>query len=104
MNFIEDIKKSVKIIKRYKIPYALLYTTNIYPTPTLDTFRCIREFKKEFKNAVIGLSDHSKSTLLSWSNCYGASIEDLLIHFEKRFDISNSMDPKVLRALSRDSK
>ena len=33
MNSIEDIKKSVKIIERYKIPYALLHTTNIYPTP-----------------------------------------------------------------------
>ena len=32
MNSIEDIKKSVKIIERYKIPYALLRTTNIYAT------------------------------------------------------------------------
>ena len=66
MNSIEDIKKSVKIIERYKIPYALLHTTNIYPTPyNLIRLGALENLKKEFKNAVIGLSDHSKSNLAS---------------------------------------
>ena len=73
MNSIEDIKKSVKIIERYKIPYALLHTTNIYPTPyNLIRLGALEEFKKEFKNAVIGLSDHSKSILPALDNCYGS--------------------------------
>ena len=33
MNDIKAIKKSVKIIEKYKIQYALMHTTNLYPTP-----------------------------------------------------------------------
>jgi len=109
MNSIEDIKKSVKIIERYKIPYALLHTTNIYPTPyNLIRLGALENLKKEFKNAVIGLSDHSKSNLACLGAiAMGASIVER--HFtdtllRKGPDISNSMDPKALKALSRDSK
>ena len=33
MNDIKSISRSVKIIRKHKIPYALLHCTNIYPTP-----------------------------------------------------------------------
>ena len=33
MNSIHSIKKTVNIIKRYKVPLALLHCVNLYPTP-----------------------------------------------------------------------
>ena len=33
MNTIESISKSVAIMEEAGVPYALLHTTNIYPTP-----------------------------------------------------------------------
>jgi len=109
MNTIKDIKKSVKIIEKHKIPYALLHTTNIYPTPyNLIRLGAIEDLKKEFKNAVVGLSDHSKSNLACLGAiAMGASIVER--HFtdtllRKGPDISNSMDPRALKELSRDAK
>ena len=70
MNSIHSLKKSVSIIRKNKIPYALLHCTNLYPTPNkyvrLD---CITELKKSFKDAVVGLSDHT----LSINSCLGAT-------------------------------
>jgi sialic acid synthase SpsE len=109
MNTIKDIKRSVNIIEKHKIPYALLHTTNIYPTPyNLIRLGAIEDLKKEFKNAVIGLSDHSKSNLACLGAiAMGASIVER--HFtdtllRKGPDISNSMDPRALKELSRDAK
>ena len=62
MNTIESIKPSVKIFEKYKVPYALLHCTNIYPTPTkLIRLQAILKLKKSFPNAILGLSDHSKT-------------------------------------------
>lgn len=109
MNTIKDIKKSVRIIEKNKIPYALLHTTNIYPTPyNLIRLGALEDLKKKFKNAVIGLSDHSKSNLACLGAiAMGASIVER--HFTDKMtrkgpDISNSMDPEALRKLSRDAK
>ena len=33
MNTIESVGKAVDIFESYRIPYALLHTTNLYPTP-----------------------------------------------------------------------
>nr|MCU0322627.1 N-acetylneuraminate synthase family protein [Chitinophagaceae bacterium] len=33
MNTIESIGKAVNIFKKFNVPYALLHTTNLYPTP-----------------------------------------------------------------------
>ena len=49
MNDIKSIKKSVKIIEKYKTPYALLHTTNLYPTPyKLIRLNAIDELKRNF--------------------------------------------------------
>lgn len=62
MNSIKSIKPSVKIIEKYKIPYALMHCTNIYPTPTnLIRLQAINKLKKNFPNAILGLSDHSET-------------------------------------------
>lgn len=33
MNTLESISKAVEIFKSYRVPFALLHTTNLYPTP-----------------------------------------------------------------------
>ena len=60
MNSISSIIKSVNIIRRKKIPLALLHCTNIYPTPFhLTRLACIAELQSAYKDCVIGYSDHT---------------------------------------------
>ena len=67
MNSIEQIKPAVKIFRKYKTKFALLHCTNIYPTPPkLVRLNCIHELKKNFKDAVVGLSDHTTSNFTSY--------------------------------------
>lgn len=69
MNDIESIRKAVDIIERAKVPYALLHTTNIYPTPQhLVRLGAIKEIMCSFPNAVVGLSDHT----ITNHACFGA--------------------------------
>lgn len=60
MNGIPDIKKAVEIMNDYHVPYALLHTTNLYPTkPEQIRLGAMQEMLKEFPDSIIGLSDHS---------------------------------------------
>lgn len=68
MNNIESISKSVKILMDANIPFVLLHTTNLYPTPkNLVRLNAMLRLKEEF-NCLVGLSDHSQSNLA----CLGA--------------------------------
>tara|TARA_A100001011_G_scaffold283866_1_gene294275 strand:+ start:420 stop:1460 length:1041 start_codon:yes stop_codon:yes gene_type:complete len=109
MNTISSIKPSVKIIRKYKIPYVLLHCTNIYPTPSnLIRLDAINTLKENFPDALLGLSDHSKSIF----PCLGAIslgacvIEKHFTDSKKRIgpDISASMDPYELKLLIKGSK
>jgi sialic acid synthase SpsE len=104
MNNIKSVSKTVKILEDYKVPYALLHTTNLYPTPPhLVRLGAMQELQREFPNAIIGLSDHTTSNLACFSAvALGASI--LERHFTDRMDrlgpdIINSMDPKAMKEL-----
>jgi len=60
MNSIETIKPSVEILRKHKVPFALLHCTNLYPTPEkLIRLNAINELSINFPDALIGLSDHS---------------------------------------------
>lgn len=109
MNSIESIKPSVEIFEYYRIPYALLHCTNIYPTPqNLIRLDAMLELKSHFPNAVIGLSDHSTSN----AACLGAVglgasiIERHFTDSRKRIgpDIVCSMDRVELVELIKMSK
>ena len=109
MNSIESIRPSVEIMRKAKIPFALLHCTNIYPTPhKLVRLNAILELKKEFPDAVVGLSDHTTSNYTSFGAVsLGASI--LERHFTdnmKRLgpDISSSMDINALQQLIEGSR
>ena len=104
MNDIVSIKKTTDILDMHGISYALLHTTNLYPTPShLVRFGAMQELQNVFPNAVIGLSDHTTSNLACFGAvALGASI--LERHFTDSMDragpdIINSMDPNTLSEL-----
>lgn len=109
MNNIEDIKMSVEILRKHQIPYALLHTTNIYPTPHhLVRLNAMLELEKNFDDAVVGLSDHTVDNF----SCLGAVALGASIlerHFTDTLkragpDIKNSMDPNQSKELVKGSK
>jgi len=109
MNTLETIKPSVEIIRKAKIPFALLHCTNIYPTPhKLVRLNSILDLKKEFPDAVVGLSDHTTSNYTCLGAvALGASI--LERHFtdsmnRKGPDITSSMDRNSLKELIEGSR
>ena len=104
MNDIDSVKKTVEILEKYNVQYALLHCTNIYPTPAkLVRLGGIAELKKNFPNAVIGLSDHTiNNNACLAAVALGASIVER--HFtdtKKRTgpDIICSMDKQELKEL-----
>jgi N-acetylneuraminate synthase len=104
MNDIASVRKTVEILEEYNVPYALLHTTNLYPTPVhLVRLGAMEALAKEFPNAIIGLSDHTTSNRACFAaTALGASI--LERHFTDKMerpgpDIINSMDPIALKEL-----
>ncbi|MBQ8859907.1 MAG: N-acetylneuraminate synthase family protein [Ruminococcus sp.] len=62
MNDIPSIKKAVDILENSGVDYALLHTTNLYPTdPSLVRLGAMQEMMYEFPNIPVGLSDHTLS-------------------------------------------
>jgi len=104
MNNIKSVEKTVDILKNFNIEFALLHTTNLYPTPShLVRLGAMEELMKKFPDVVIGLSDHTTSNLACFGAvALGASI--LERHFTDKMDrpgpdIINSMDPLSLKEL-----
>ena len=104
MNNIESIRKTVEIIRKYNVPYALLHTTNLYPTkPEQVRLGALKELSINFPDAVIGLSDHT----LNNNSCLAACALNASIlerHYtdtkkRKGPDIICSADEKELKDL-----
>ena len=93
MNDIKSIKKTVKIMEKYNIDYALLHTTNLYPTSAnLVRLGALEELKNEFPNAIIGLSDHTiNNNACLAATALGASI--LERHFT---DVKTRNGPDII--------
>jgi sialic acid synthase SpsE len=109
MNTIDSIGKAVEIFREFKIPYALLHCTNVYPTPPeLVRLNAINELKNAFPDAVLGLSDHTITNYPCIASvAFGAAI--LERHFtdsmeRKGPDIICSMDTENCRELILASK
>jgi len=109
MNTIESVAKAVAIFKQHNTPYALLHTTNLYPTPNhLVRLGAMAELQQHFPGAVIGLSDHT----LTNHACFGAVALGASIlerHFTDTMDrpgpdIICSMDTKACSELIEGSK
>ena len=104
MNDLETVKGAVKIFEDHRIPFALLHTTNLYPTdPKLVRLGAMTDLQNEFPESLVGLSDHTVSNhACLGAVALGASI--LERHFtdsmeRKGPDIICSMDPNALREL-----
>ena len=109
MNDISSVKPAVKIIEDNKIPYVLMHTTNLYPTPYhLVRLGALKDSSKNFPNALIGLSDHTDNNYA----CLAAVALGACV-IEKHFtdnhkrngpDISCSMDINDTKNLINGSK
>ena len=109
MNPLESISKSVKILEKAKIKYALLHCKSEYPTdPKGLKLDFILTLKNKFKNAVVGYSDHSDGPI----PCISAIAKGACI-IEKHFtdtkkrkgpDIICSMDPEEFLFIKKSSE
>ena len=85
MSNMEEIKKSVKLFQKLKIPIAILQTTSQYPCSYEDiNLKVIDNYKKIFKIPV-GISDHSLGIYTSLGAvARGASIVEKHITLDKK--------------------
>ena len=86
MNDIASIRKAVHILETANVPYALLHTTNLYPTdPRLVRLGAMQEMMREFPGVPIGLSDHTlNNTSCIAAMAMGATIVER--HFIDKMD------------------
>jgi N-acetylneuraminate synthase len=104
MNTIESIAKAVSIFEKHQVQYALLHTTNLYPTPNrLVRLGAMQEMANHFSGTTFGLSDHTLTNHACLAAvALGASI--LERHFTDHMDrtgpdIVCSMDEKNCKTL-----
>lgn len=104
MNDINSVSITVEILRKYKIPFALMHCTSLYPSP-YDKVRlgALPELQNNFKDAVIGLSDHSIGIYTGLAAiALGASIIEKHFTSDKSWpgpDIALSIDPFELKEL-----
>jgi len=109
MNDIQAIKKTVDILKSKNTPFALLHTTNLYPTPAnLVRLGAMMEMHEAFPDVPFGLSDHTlNNNAVISAMALGASIVER--HFTDTMDrqgpdIVCSMDEQACKELIQASK
>jgi len=104
MNDIPAIEKTVNIMEKYGVEYALMHTTNLYPTkPEWVRLGAMQEMMKAFPGIPIGLSDHTQNN----NACIAAiTLGAALVerHFTDKMDrtgpdIVCSMDEQSLKEL-----
>lgn len=104
MNDLQSIQRTVAILEKEKVPFALLHTTNLYPTkPEWVRLGAMQAMIQAFPHIPIGLSDHTVNN----NACIAAMALGAVIverHFtdsmnRKGPDIVCSMDPKALQEL-----
>ena len=109
MNDIQSIEKSVAILKKYRVQYALMHCTSIYPTPYNKVrLGALKELGERFPDAVLGLSDHSVANYpCLGAVALGASILERHFTSDKSWpgpDVSISMNPYELKDLIEGSR
>jgi len=104
MNTLESIAKTVDILKRKGVQFALLHTTNLYPTkPEQVRLGGMTAIAERFPEVLVGLSDHTiNNNACIAAIALGAQIVER--HFTDRKDrvgndIICSMDGNELKAL-----
>ena len=109
MNTVKSVKATVDILLKHNAEFALLHTTNLYPTPPrLVRLGAMQELMRVFPEALVGLSDHT----LNNNACLAATAMGAVIlerHFTDHMnregpDIACSMDEQALRGLIADTR
>ena len=109
MNTIQSVGKAVDIFETAGVPYVLLHTTNLYPTPPhLVRLGAMVQLAQAFPHALVGLSDHTVNNLA----CFGAVALGACVlerHFTDSMqrqgpDIVCSMDVHACRELIEGSR
>jgi N-acetylneuraminate synthase len=109
MNDISSIRPAVRILNKYKIPFALLHCVSMYPTPYNKVkLGALGILKKTFKNVVVGLSDHSVGIYTCLGAVpLGANILEKHFTSDKKWpgpDVSISIDPPELKEMITGSR
>ena len=109
MNDLRSIEKTVNILEKNGISYALMHTTNLYPTkPEWVRLGAMQEMMKAFPGIPIGLSDHTlNNNACIAAMAMGAALVER--HFTDRMDrigpdIVCSMDEDNLKSLLEAAK
>jgi len=109
MNSIKDIEKTVNILEQLSTPYALMHTTNLYPTkPEQVRLGAMQQIMEQFPGIPVGLSDHTLNNNACISAmALGASVVER--HFTDSMeregnDIICSMDGAELKKLLQAAK
>ena len=104
MNDIRAVHKTVDIMERRGVPYALMHTTNLYPTkPEQVRLGAMAEMMREFPGVPVGLSDHTlnnnacKAALALGANLVERHFTDTMQRTGP--DVPCSMDKEALEDL-----
>ena len=99
MNDISAIRKATDILDEFAIPYALMHTTNLYPTPPkLVRLGAMQEMMREFPGVPVGLSDH---TLTNTACIAAMSLGGCLV--ERHFtDVKSRKGPDVICSMDEE--
>ena len=104
MNDLKSIEKTVNILEKHGVSYALMHTTNLYPTkPEWVRLGAMQEMMEAFPGIPVGLSDHTLSNAACIAAiALGASLVER--HFTDTMDrvgpdIVCSMDEPTLKEL-----
>lgn len=109
MNDISSVAKMVNILEKYGVDYALMHTTNLYPTkPEWVRLGAMQELMREFPGVPVGLSDHTLTNAACISAmALGAKLVERHYTDKKQRkgpDIVCSMDETELAELLQASK
>jgi N-acetylneuraminate synthase len=109
MNDLESVAPAVEILRRARVPFALLHCTSMYPTPYEKVrLGALGDLAERFPDAVIGLSDHSMGNYTCFASvALGARILEKHFTSDKSWpgpDVPISIDPRELRELIEGSR
>jgi N-acetylneuraminate synthase len=109
MNSMQNVAKSVEILRARKVEFGLMHTTSMYPTPPEKVrLGAMQELMRVFPDAVVGLSDHTLTIYpCLGAAALGASMLERHYTSDKSWpgpDVSLSMDPEEMRQLIEGSR
>ncbi len=104
MNDLQSVNKAVDILEASGVDYALMHTTNLYPTdPALVRLGAMQDMMNAFPGVPVGLSDHTlTNTACIAAMALGATlVERHFTDIKSRPgpDVVCSMDENALREL-----